>query len=437
MKSLLGTLINRSPVPYAQDGTYGGMLGLFAGKRGTDKLGQLQTMGSVGTIYAIVHATSTAVAAVDWHMHRLMPGSGDMCPLDGCDEMDVQLVDDHLALRIWNGPNDFTTSSEFVEAGQQHRDLTGETWLLVERNAAARGLPLGLWTVRPDRMEVVPSATEFIAGYVYHGPGGEQIPLRLDEVIMMKTPDPDDPYRGLGPVQSIMRDIDSARFSSEWNRNFFLNSAEPGGIIETAKRLSDFEFKELLTRWRDGHKGVSNAHRVAILEGHKWVERKYTHRDMEFSNMRTINRDIMLEAFGMSKFGIGILEDVNRASATAAKAWFTEQLTVPRLDSWRDMLNYRFLPMFGSTGKGVAFAYCSPVPPDAEADNAERESKATTFKTLVDSGAPRDAAAAWVGLPETFAIAGPMPAQPAPMPNGVTNVVRPFVPRSRPQTNRT
>ncbi|NIS37117.1 MAG: phage portal protein, partial [Actinobacteria bacterium] len=73
----------------------------------------------------------------------------------------------------------------------------------------------------------------FLAGFLYHGPNGEQVPLSLDEVIHIRYPNPLDPYRGLGPVQSAMIDLDSARYSAEWNRNFFVNSAEPGGHLET------------------------------------------------------------------------------------------------------------------------------------------------------------------------------------------------------------
>jgi hypothetical protein len=47
-----------------------------------------------------------------------------------------------------------------------------------------------------------------------------------------------DPYRGMGVVQTILVDLDATRASAEWNRNFFLNSAEPGGIVEVDRRLT-------------------------------------------------------------------------------------------------------------------------------------------------------------------------------------------------------
>jgi phage portal protein BeeE len=441
MRSLLAPVFNKTPVPFSS-GDYGtgGILGLFTGQRGASKTDQLQTMGSVGTVFSIVTATSTATAAPQWHMHRkLRPGAGDNCPL--CDAENVELILDHQALRLINRPNDFFTGTQLRRAGQQHKDLTGETWLVVERAGSIR-MPIGLWVVRPDRMEPVPSRDRFIAGYIYHGPGGEKVPLEVDEVMRMLSPDPEDPYRGMGPVQAIMREIDSARFGAEWNRNFFLNSAVPGGIIETEKRLSDPEWKELTQRWREGHKGVGNAHRVAVLEGHKWVANSYSPKDIVFKDLREVNRDTMLEAFGMSKFGIGIIDDVNRATAEAATSWFAQQMTVPRLQDWKEMYDTQLLPMLGTDSTKVETAYANPIPTNREAENAERDSKTVAWKTLVDAGADPDEAADYVGIPRLKMAPKPEPLDPnilgpaeGPLPQD--RVVRPFVPRQPPEYQTT
>jgi HK97 family phage portal protein len=394
VKNPLGMLLNRAPVPYTSSTSFN--IGMFGS--GGGRSAHLDTMAAVGTVFSIVNKTSTAVAPVEWHMHRLRRrgASNVACPL--CEKQGVELVEDHLALRIWNRPNDFFTGTEFREVAQQHIDLTGETWWIVERQEGF-DLPLGLWPVRPDRMEPVPSTTDYLAGYIYKGPQGEKVPFGLDEVIFIRMPDPADSYRGLGPISSIMRDIDSARFSAEWNRRFFLNSAEPGGIIKVNKALSDREFKKLQARWNEQHQGITRAHRVAILEEGEWVDRKYSMRDMMFPDLRRLSRDMIREAFGISKFALGDVDDVNRATAEAAKAWFAEQLTVPRLDRFRTALNNDFLPMFGSTGVGYEFMHDNPVPRDQEAENAERTSKANAFATLVGVGVHPDDAADIVGLP--------------------------------------
>lgn len=389
MRSLLGgiaQLVNRAPVPYVGPGQ---RLSIpWLGVSGAEA--QMRAMGSVGTLFAIVNRTSNAVSQVRWRLWRTAAS--------GRAEDRVE-VTRHLALDIWRRPNPFMTGQEFVEAFQQHIDLTGEAWWVVGRSERARSIPLELWPVRPDRMEPDPDPARFLIGYTYHGPTGQEIPLGLDEVIQLRMPNPLDPYRGMGPVQAILTDLDSARYSAEWNRNFFRNSAEPGGIIEVDKRLSDDEFDEMNERWNEQHRGVVNAHRVAIVEQGKWIDRKYTMRDMQFAELRSVSREVIREAFGIPKFALGDVDDVNRATADASSAWFAEHLTVPRLERIKGALNSDFLPLFGATAQGLEFDYDSPVREDAVAENAERTSKASAAKTLTDAGYDPAEVLAVVGLP--------------------------------------
>lgn len=395
-KSFIGAVIEQfqaaAPVPYVRRS---GVPGWNDRRMEGDQVAQMSAMGSVGTLFAIVNKTSTSVAAVGWHMHQVAPGK--MCEM--CDCEGVRHVERHPALAVWNRPNDFYTRQEFVESQQQHVDLTGESWWVVDRIG---NRPIELWPVRPDKMEPVRSREEFIAGYVYTGPDGEKVPLERTDVVQIRMPSPLDPWRGMGPVQTLMANLYGLKASAEYNANFFENSAVPGGVVEFSEGLSDNEWLKFIERWRETHRGVSNAHRVATIEKGKWTPAAYSMKDMMFTEGRILSRDEILEAFGMSKFAIGRVDDVNRASAEAAKAWFAESMTVPRLDRFRGALNNDFLPMFGdafSGRAGYSFVYSNPVPEDREADNAERESKASAFKTLVDAGvAPEDAAIA-AGLP--------------------------------------
>ncbi|WP_181788192.1 phage portal protein [Streptomyces phytophilus] len=390
MRSLVGALAgglrNKAPVSYAPRGA--GRFGAMFQRN--DAEAQMRAMGSVGTLFAIVNRTSNAVALVDWKLWRKAPSG---LPEDRTE------VTSHAALTLWNQPNPWMPRQEFVETFEQHIDLTGEGWWIIGRHARA-SIPLELWPARPDRMLPVPDPEAFLKGYVYRSPDGFQMPLELDQVIQLRMPNPLDPYRGMGPVQSVLADLDATRYSAEWNRSFFLNSAEPGGIIEVPDRLGDEEFNELRDRWNEQHKGVANAHRVAILEHGVWKDRKLSQRDMQFVELRDVSSKVIREAFGMPKFAVGDVEDINRATAEASKGWFAEQLTVPRLERIKAALNCDLLPLFGRAAEGLEFDYENPVPPDQEAQNAERESKARAAKDLIEVGAYGPAVLEALGLPE-------------------------------------
>lgn len=407
---------NDAPVPYVARRDPAGRMGAMAS---SDQVSQLSATGTSGTLFSIINRLSVDTSAVGWHMHRIThQRSGATCP--ECDMPGVSFVDKHPLLSVWNKPNDFFTRQEFVETVQQHIDLTGEGWFTVSR---AGGRPIELWPVRPDRMAPVRDPKTYLNGYVYRAPDGTLIPLRLDEVIFMRMPNPSDPYRGMGAVQSLINQLWGAKMAAEWNRRFFENSALPGGLIELPNHLSDPEWEEFQDRWGESHRGVNNAHTVGLLEyGGKWVDLKYTQKDMEFSELRRVTREEIREAFGIHGHMLGLSEDVNRANAEASETTYAKRQLVPRVARWAGALNSDLLPMFGDMGKGYEVVADDPVPENEAADNAERESKANAFKTLTDAGVHPDDAALICGLPPVRMIKrapAPIPVPAAPAPAGL------------------
>jgi HK97 family phage portal protein len=353
---------------------------------------QLQMMEENGTIYQIVHRLSESVSNADWNLFRKMGPRMDP-------HQPRRMVEQHAALRLWNEPNPFFSQQMLVETGTQHLELCGEAFVLVAYFEGT-SLPAELWPARPDRMSPVPGGKDFLLGWVYTGPEGEKIPLRNDEVIQIKYPHPRDPYRGLSPIMSILSTVESIALSQAWNRNFFRNSAEPGGVIEVPSSISDPEFRRLQMQWGEQHKGVQAAHRVGILEnGMKWVQNSVGQKDMQFVEMLNVGRDVIREAYGISKTMLGMTEDVNRASAEAAELVFARYHLEGRLNRYRGVLNRIYLPLFGSTSSAVEFDYESVVPEDEAAESAELTTKANAFKTLIDAGVHPDDAAAICELP--------------------------------------
>jgi HK97 family phage portal protein len=390
--SLLGAFLDKSPVPtssaFRVTPTFG--------QRGS--VASLSAMQNVGTVFAIVNRTAEAASAVDWRLYRKRTDGRRSYAYEGMDDR-VEITQ-HLALKVLNRPNPFFTRQELIEVWAQHMCLTGEAWWALGRMNGFSA-PTEIWPARPDRMAIVEHPTEYLVAYEYRNPDGNVTRLEPDEVIFSRRPDPLDAYRGVGPVQSVLAKIDSVRYSDEWNRNFFLNSAEPGGIIKINRDLDDDEFRRLNFRWNEAHKGVQNAHRVAILDAEdaEWVERQAMHREMQFAELSQLNSEQIREAFGFPKPLLGTVTDVNRANAEAAEVVFARWVLVPLLERIKAALNNEFLPMFGTSGEGVEFDYCNPVPDDRSADARDRESKSLAAKTLIDSGVYGPEALDAVGMP--------------------------------------
>lgn len=382
-------MVNRSAVPYVPSRI--SVVEAFAAP--TPMVKEMRAMGQVGTLFAIVTKCAGGTAQVEWKLWR-KARSGKV--------EDRVEVTNHLALQIWNKPNDFYTRQEFVESTQQHFELTGESWWVISRSPGST-LPMELWPVRPDKMQPVPDAQDFIVGYIYTGPSGEQIPLSRDQVIMVRAPNPMDPYRGMGPVQTILPDLNASAMAAQYVAQFFENSAEPGGLIEVPHEMSDHEFDQMTTRWREQHQGVGNAHRVGVLEnGAKWVDRKYTMKDMQFTELRSTSSEMIREAFGFPKPMLGSVDDVNRANAEAAEYVFAKWLLVPRLERIKQALNSEYLRLFFPKGAipDVEFDYDTPVPEDKEFEATNRKSIADTVAVYMGLGFDPTAVLEMFNLPD-------------------------------------
>ncbi|MFD5814406.1 phage portal protein [Streptomyces sp. NPDC127038] len=385
----VSTFTNRSPIALAPTAGRSGLITNYLRPAGQEA--QMRAMGSVGTLFAIVERITTSYSQVEWKLYRSAKS--------GRPEDRVE-VTSHAALDLWNQPNPFMTGPQWREATQQHEELTGEQWWIITKDERF-DIPLELWFARPDRMVPIPDRDTFLSGYKYSSPTGEQVPLELDDVIMLRRPNPLDPYRGWGPVQTLLADLDSSRASAEWNANFFRNSAQPGGIVQASQRLSDDEFNEFRDRWNEQHRGVQNAHRVALLEnGLEWVDRSYSMADMQFAELRNASREVIREAFAFPKPMLGTVDDANRANMEAAVDMFSRWLIRPRLRRIQEVLNTRLLPMYGAMGKGLEFDFEDPVTGDVEMESKQLTAQSGAAAQLVAAGFdPADVLSA-VGLPE-------------------------------------
>lgn len=398
--------------------------GLMLGNQ--DDLAYLGAFTTNGTVNANVSLLARSTAKPEWRLYRKERQDGRVryTTNDGGSDQRTEVVR-HQALNVLEKPASIMSNGQEIviwtrfqlfELSGIWMETAGKSHWVVEYDPRAK-IPLGVWPVRPDRMQPVPDENNYLLGWVYTGPDGRtKVPLDPDEVIFNRYPDPLDPYGGCGPIRSVLTDIDSARYAAEWNRQYFINSAEPGGVIEVDHEIDDDEWHDLMERWREGHRGVARAHRIAVLEaGQRWVPNAHSLRDMDFIALRNVSRDVIREALAQHKVMTGVTDDVNRANAQTGEEVFSSWSVVPRLDRWKDVLNFQFLPLFGAAGEGVEFDYHFPMPLNREQDNAELTAKSAAALALVQAGYDPAAVLEAVGLPPMESVAPPaaLPAAPA------------------------
>lgn len=380
------------------------MMNLRGGAAGNESY--LRAYKRSGTIFAIVSLLAEATAGPAWHLYKKAPRDGRVryTTADRGTDQRTEVVQ-HAALTLWDQPNSYYSGFEFREMSQQYFELAGECFWVLDRENALR-IPTAMWVVRPDKMLPVPSDDGLIAGWMFTGPNGEQVPLLRDEVIHERRPDPEDPFRGTGGIQPVMANIEQQDYATQYQRNLFLNGANPGAIITVPDAMNDSDFDQMVDRWREAHQGVARAGRIAVLtNGSTYAAPAGSNnKDMEYGNLRLQNRDELRESSRMHKHMLGTVDDVNRANAETAEQIFTGWSTVPRLERRRDTLNFKLLPLFGSTAANVEFDFESPEKPDRESDNAELLAKANAAKVFIDAGFDPHAVLEEIGLPDMAVV---------------------------------
>lgn len=324
--------------------------------------GYLAAYGEIGWLFAVVSRIAEGVSEAKWRLYSVNPKG------------ERTLIYNHPIINLLDFVNPFQTCQEFIELYQIYMGLTGECFWVINKNKL--GEPQELWIVSPEKMSVVPSKTDFVAGYIYQM-GSQKIPLTREEVIHHKLPNPLNPYRGLGPVQALSIDLDSELYAGKWNRNFFYNSARPDGIIGFEGTLSEEQFERLKLQWAERHEGTSKAHKIGLLEGGgKYQQIQFNAKDMDFKALRLLNRDNILGVYGMPLSVMGITENVNKANAEAGDYTFARWLVKPRLNRIKNKLNEQLIPMFKGA-KNLELDFDEVVPQTTEQRIAQAQSGIT------------------------------------------------------------
>lgn len=242
-----------------------------------------------------------------------------------------QLIESGPLVRLFETPNPLMSGAQLIEATFIHLGLSGEAFFILDRESE-RDLPKEIWTVPPQRFkEVVDKETGVIRGWKYRK-GAQEIPLFPHEVIFFRYFNPYHDYRGMSPIEAAQAGIDQDYYASLYNKSFYRNNAQPGGVLETTANLSDDEFQRLKAQWADRHQGVTKAHAIAVLEGGlSYKQTGLTQKDMDFLEQRKWNRDEIMMVFKVPKGELGIYEDINYATAKTQDRIFWTKTLKPKM----------------------------------------------------------------------------------------------------------
>lgn len=199
-------------------------------------------------------------------------------------------------------PNDAMTAFVWKQTTIAHVLMDGNGYSYIDRDGAAR--PIDLLPLCPDSVE--PIRRDGRLWYLYRVPGtGEVRKLPAEDVLHL---------RGLGfdglrgyPVIAMHRDsLGAALAARDFSARYFRNSARPGGIIKHPKALSPSARTNLRESWERIHSGLTNAHKIAILEeGAEFQSFETKARDSQLLESREFDAREIANIFGVPTHKLG------------------------------------------------------------------------------------------------------------------------------------
>jgi len=171
-------------------------------------------------------------------------------------------VDHPLYKLLKDSPNPEMTAFEFRSTLTGHVAAWGNGYAEIAWGRS--GYPVALWPLLPNKMENVSRVNGQLM-YDYRMPDGSLKTFNGQQIHHVRGLSGNG-IVGYSPIRQAMQAIGLALATEEFGARFFGNGARPGVILKHPGRLSSEAVGRLREGWNSAHEGLSNAHRVRILE---------------------------------------------------------------------------------------------------------------------------------------------------------------------------
>lgn len=291
----------------------------------------ITAVSSYPIVYGAITAISEAIAGLSIKVFEVKGGQRTE-------------VTDHPFYLLFERPNPFQGSYEFLEQLQQSLEVGGNVFISKEKVAGS----YELYVLNPRYMAVIPDPKIRVKAYRYYI-NGQSFDYKPEEIIHIKYNNIDDPYYGLPPLSAAADILTFEKNRLKYANQYFLNGAIPVGVLETEQVLGETLLKKLRNEWSGIHQGVTNAHKVGILQGGlKYRPITSPLRDLDFPGLKKLSKEDILTIFKMPESVLGNQEGTGSSEGKAAITAFWRQCIIPRLKRIESGLNRGLaVEMFG------------------------------------------------------------------------------------------
>lgn len=267
------------------------------------------------SVAACVRVLSEDVAALPLHLYRRLNPRGK------------ERAHDHPVYELLHRlPNPEMTAFELRETLVGHLLTWGWGYCEIEYDRAGRRR--GLWPLRPDRIRRIPGDGDQTL-YEVTLPDGKPVFLKRWQVWAIRGWSLE-AWEAESLIHAGREAIGLGIAAEEYGSRFFGNDSRPGGVLEHPGKLSSDASGRMRKSWNDAHSGLSNAHRVAILEeGVKWHQIGIAPENAQFLETRKFQRSEIAGLFRVPPHKIGDLEKATFSNIEQQSIDYVNDALVP------------------------------------------------------------------------------------------------------------
>ena len=266
---------------------------------------------------------------------------------------------DHPLVELLRQPNPMQASAEFFESVYAYYLIAGNSYV-----EAVRGFDTSvreLWTLRPDRMRVIPSADGVVAAYRYQV-GQKHTDYAVNPVdgraavLHLKAFHPLDDWYGMSPLEAAAVAVDQHNDAARWNASLLQASGRPSGALvfkpahsDAPDTLTEAQRATLRSELEDYYTGSTHAGRPLVLEGGlDWREMSLSPKDMDWLAGKDVSAREIALAFHVPPQLIGIEGSLTFANFEQARLALYDDAILPLVEHMKAELNAWLVPQFGS-----------------------------------------------------------------------------------------
>lgn len=250
-------------------------------------------------------------------------------------------VDNHPLNALLKVPNPEMQPNSVKKLMIQHLQLAGSCYL---KKVKVGKKTVELWPLFPDKIAPVPSTRpgKLLESYQYNSYAGLENFLPED-VIHIKYDDPENPLKGISPLEAASKEVDIAVSQAKWNKSSFDNRGNPDGILSFEGDLSVDQCNEIEQSIRDKRTGTDNAHKIWVMNGGaKFTEMSQNSKEMDFIKSAMLVRETICAVFGVPPQLVGIMDSSTFNNLDVTERIFWQQTMVSILLMICDALTWGF-----------------------------------------------------------------------------------------------